>query len=359
MAVLKRNKGPQMEEALRQYFLQSGYFVVRGAKFSYDNYDITDVDLWLYSRPSSFVRERANVDLKNKRTPQAIERIFWTKGLQLVLGLEQSIVATSDKRLSVKTFGEKHDVIVLDGNFLKKLERKYDGESKRITEEKLYHAINSISDNKLSKEWKSKFESSKSIMITTLSYDGGNALLEHCRYFSEQVLFVDLHKELACRILYLLIAYFCICTDFVLRQLTFEERSNKQRMLTEGFRHGSHGEKGTDRLVETAESLLETYLPDGRALGKRLRENVSREFGSIRADILGEYFAKAENAQMLFLTAIDFDRVAYATDFTPPENINTKMKTLLGLILDFSEIERRRIFERFAIGSHTIANLFD
>ena len=204
MGVSKGQKGHQTEEALREYFLHSGYFVIRGAKFHYNNYVITDIDLWLYSRPSSFVRERVNVDIKSKRTPQAIERIFWAKGIQRVLGLEQCIVATTDKRVAVKTFGKEHDVTVLDGNFLDKLLRRYKYDSERMSEETLYNNIKTIKPENKSKDWKGKLEISKSILLNELSFDGCNLLLDACRYFMEEVMAVSEHRTLAGRILCLL-----------------------------------------------------------------------------------------------------------------------------------------------------------
>lgn len=68
------SKGPKMEELLRNYFLKAGYYVVRGVPFIYEGFDITDIDLWLYGRASSVSREITIVDIKNRKTPQAIEK---------------------------------------------------------------------------------------------------------------------------------------------------------------------------------------------------------------------------------------------------------------------------------------------
>ena len=73
-------KGYQMEENLRNYFLEMGYFVVRGVKYNFKDTEGTDIDLFLYNRPTILSRERINVDIKNKKTPQAMERIFVAKG---------------------------------------------------------------------------------------------------------------------------------------------------------------------------------------------------------------------------------------------------------------------------------------
>jgi hypothetical protein len=91
-------KGLVAEEALRCYFRDIGYFAVRGIPLTYKETDVTDVDIWLYVKPTSLTSERACVDVKRKRTPQVMERVLWTKGLKDVLGVDRAIVVTSDDR---------------------------------------------------------------------------------------------------------------------------------------------------------------------------------------------------------------------------------------------------------------------
>ena len=116
-------KGPRMEELLRSYFIKAGYYVARGVPFIYEGFDVTDIDLWLYSRTSSVSREITLVDAKNKKTPQAIERIFWVQGLRIATKATNAVVATTEKRQEVKDFGRDLGIIVLDGTFLNKLEK--------------------------------------------------------------------------------------------------------------------------------------------------------------------------------------------------------------------------------------------
>src|SRR5262245_50281468 len=110
-------KGPSMEEALRYYFIRNGYYTLRSVPFIYREFDVTDVDIWLYERPSAVSRQRIIVDAKNRKTPQAIERIFWTLGLRVALGVEQAIVATTERRPAVAEFGKLKGLVVLDGAF--------------------------------------------------------------------------------------------------------------------------------------------------------------------------------------------------------------------------------------------------
>src|SRR6478752_4141986 len=94
------SKGTDLEETLKVYFWQAGYFAVRGVPFRLDDEDITDVDLWLYERPAALTRRRLLVDAKNKKVPRAAERLVWAKGLQSALGVDGAIVASTDRRTS-------------------------------------------------------------------------------------------------------------------------------------------------------------------------------------------------------------------------------------------------------------------
>ena len=70
-------KGFDLEEALKVYFWQAGYFVVRGIPYRLNGEDVTDIDLWLYERPAASTRRRLIVDIKNRKSPKASERIIW------------------------------------------------------------------------------------------------------------------------------------------------------------------------------------------------------------------------------------------------------------------------------------------
>src|SRR5271166_3979663 len=95
-------KGLDFEEALRAYFWQAGYFVIRGVPYLAAGEFVTDIDLWLYERPAALTRRRLIVDAKNRRSPKVSERIIWSKGLQAALGVDGAIVATTDKRPSAR-----------------------------------------------------------------------------------------------------------------------------------------------------------------------------------------------------------------------------------------------------------------
>ena len=79
--IIQSAKGAVLEEVLRAYFLRAGFFAIRGVTFRFADEDLTDVDLWLYERPTGTSRRVQICDIKYKQRPKAVERIFWTSGL--------------------------------------------------------------------------------------------------------------------------------------------------------------------------------------------------------------------------------------------------------------------------------------
>ena len=218
---IKTNKGQKMEEALRIYFLKSGYYVSRGVPFKYQGFDVTDIDLWLYNRTSSVSREISIVDIKNKKTPQAIERIFWVKGLQLAVKATNALVATTDKRPDVKDFGKDMDVFVLDGSFLNKIQKFEKDIDNRITDEEFWILIGNYSLGKHDGDWKKKLIEAKSLLAIGLNFDNINSLLDTAHCFIEQILTKPSQLEIALRSFYLVCSYIAVNMDYLQRELSF------------------------------------------------------------------------------------------------------------------------------------------
>ena len=62
----RTNRGATLEELLRAFFLRAGFFVVRGVPFEHLGEELTDVDLWLYERPTGTARRVQICDIKSK-----------------------------------------------------------------------------------------------------------------------------------------------------------------------------------------------------------------------------------------------------------------------------------------------------
>src|ERR1043165_9730068 len=113
--------GAGLEELVRDYFARQGFFALRGVSFRFEDEEVTDIDAWFYSRQSASVRTRTIVDIKDKRSPKAFERILWTRGMQLALGCDRAIVAPTDSGPKILRFAHKQRVALLSKDFLNRL----------------------------------------------------------------------------------------------------------------------------------------------------------------------------------------------------------------------------------------------
>lgn len=335
-------KGPDAEEALRNYFLSIGYFVIRGCKFKFNRCDVTDVDLWLYGRSSAISRERMNVDIKNKRSPQALERIFWAKGLQSVLNLDGCIVATNDNRFDVREFGLLHQVKVLDGRFMGRLTKSSRSHLNRITEEKLFSEIEQASLGKLGGDWKGRYEASKTRMLTSLNFDGCNAWLDDIGYFLGQLQSSSSNTTPAWRMIYISCAHFLVSVDFILREHVAVEQEQRRVLLDSGFRYGVAGKSFTEKVGRIAAALVDSFVSQP-GLADTIQLELSQQAAGVKADILAEFFSKGLTQSGLFEAARELEAAAFGIQTPVPSALTATVQSLLGVLADFHGLDRKRV----------------
>ncbi len=335
-------KGAAAEEALRNYFLSIGFFVARGCLFKYNQFDVTDVDLWLYGKSSALSRERLNVDIKNKKTPQALERIFWAKGLQFVLGVEGCIVATTDQRPDVREFGLKHQVRVLDGSFLSRLTKSSRSHLQRITEEQFFEQIDSGSMGKLGGDWKGRYEKSKSRLLDSLTFDGCNAWLIDIGYFFEQLFCSTSNTTPAWRMIYTACSHLVVAIDFILRDHVAIEPDQQKTLLEDGFRYGSAGKLFTEKVGEMISALADSVAAQP-GIADTINHELREQAASVRAEILAEFLSQRPAQRGLFDAARELEAAAFAIQPPMPSNLSASVQSLLGVLADFFGFDRKRI----------------
>lgn len=334
------SKGYLMEELLRNYFLRSGYYVVRGVPFVYEGFDVTDIDLWLYSRTSSVSREVTIVDSKNKKTPQAIERIFWVQGLRIATKATSAIVATTEKRQEVKDFGKDLGIVVLDGHFLQKLISSEKGTYDRISDEEFDAKISEYVLYKLDGNWKGRIKQSKSLLSTTLSFDSCNEWLLHAKFFAEQAITKENQRETALRSMYLICSYIAIGIDYCMKEISFQEPAERSKLIKEGFTYGSKGSMGIKKILNVAIGLVEENAKDGAAVGRQVRINVERQLAMLDTASLGEYFSKNDVARSLFSVAREFEFLAMSREFLGHGEASVELRSMLFCLLDYWRFDR-------------------
>jgi len=334
------NKGHAMEEALRSYFLKAGYYVARGVPFNYEGFDITDIDLWLYGRSSSVTREIIIVDIKNRSTPKAIERIFWVQGLRQATKATTAIVATTDRRQEVKDFGRDLGILVLDGSFLKKLTKSDVTTSERLGEEEFISLIDAYTLGRLDGDWKGKIHLCKSLLSRGLSFDNCNEWLAHAQFFAEQSITKPTQRKIALRCFYSLCSFVAIALDFQLRELSFSEQSERSELIKDGFTYGSKGRVGMKKVLSVAMALVEQHAVDGKLISKQVRSSVESQLSSLNTVVLGEYFSRNDVAKSLFSVAKELEGLALKREFVCHSAASVELRGLISCLLDYFGIDR-------------------
>jgi hypothetical protein len=329
-------KGAAAEEALRNYFLSIGYFVVRGCKFTFNRFDVTDVDLWLYARNSPLSRERICVDIKNKKTPQALERIFWAKGLQAVLEFDACIVATTDTRPDVSEFGLQHNVKVLDGRFLSRLTKSPRSHLERVSEEEFVSDIEGGSLGRLGGDWRGRYETSKSRLLHSLNFDGCNAWLEDISYLLSQAASgIDTR-----RLLYATCSHLLTAMDFVLREFVTADQEKRRQVIERGIRYGMSGQAFTEKVGRMAAALVESVAAQP-GLAETVQQELQAQAAHVRADVLAEYFSKTSAGAGLFEVALAFEAAAFSPKIVAQSALPATSQSVIGVLADFCGVDRK------------------
>jgi hypothetical protein len=329
-----------MEEQLRNYFLKAGYYVIRGVPFIYENFEVTDIDLWLYGRASSVSREVTIVDAKNKRTPQAIERIFWIQGLKKATKANNAIVATTDKRQEVKDFGRDLDIFVLDGVFLDKLKQADKYPNSRLQEEEFINLIESYSLNKLDGDWKGRYRLCKSFLAEGLSFDNCNKWLPEAKFFAEQIITNSTQREIALRCLFIICSFIAIAVDFLLKDFSFFDLEERKKLIKDGFTYGSKGRSGMQNVLDVAMGLVEQNSIDGKSIANQVKQSFEHKISLLPTDILGEYFSSIEVSKSIFLVAKELENLGMQRKFTSYSQASIETRSFILCLLDYWNINR-------------------
>lgn len=335
-------KGFAAEEALRGYFRSIGNFVVRGIPLNYRNYNVTDVDLWLYVKATSLTAERACVDVKRKRTPQAMERVLWTKGLKEVLGVDQAIVVTSDNRPETRDFGAAHGVTILQNPFLQRVVKAFPP-SDRLTEDDLFSLLKTPCVVDSDVDWRRWFRCIKARLLDSLNFDGCNVFLTAAKLLLDECLATGKSSEVPFRLLYAIISYFLICLDYTSRTFVHLEVADRATILTNGFRYGEAGRQRTKEIVQMSLQLLADAGKSELFSAQALHGEFERQVSEYRAEILGEHFAKPESLKNLFTIARSFEDLAYSKTLLRPHESSSEQKGVIGLFCDLLGYGRKKI----------------
>lgn len=332
-------KGPLLEELVRAYFSSQGFFSLRSVPYRYDGDDVTDIDVWLYSRQTLSVRVKGIVDVKNKKSPKAYERVLWVKGLQSALKCDKAVIATTDTNASLVKFARQQEIPVITKYFLERLEKKL-GTSSRLTLEEFIENIQSYSAHKQDGDWLRVLADAKSAVASLNGFPAFNKAMFAFRFFSERAEVRTQNREQAIRCALLTAAISCIALDSAIEGLTFEDVNKKYQGLMNGVTYGDSGDGRVKQSFDMALSALAEGMQNGKAISAQARQNFDKRLSQIRAEIIAEYFSREHNAIPLFVVARELDEAAHSKESLENISLSIEARSILGVFADFIGVKR-------------------
>jgi hypothetical protein len=342
----KGDKGYRLEELLRAYFLRAGFFVVRSVPFQDAGDDLTDIDLWLYERPTGSSRRRQIVDAKSRTRPKAVERLLWTKGLCQLLDVDGAYVATTDARPMLRGISKKLGISVLDGAEIRRI-----GQSDkviypdRISEEDFAKKITSIDKARRSKEFHLQYHDIKFSLIDHFGPGTINRALDSFAFFATSA--VTSHPntdaaEIVLRLTYFAAAIVALSLDYIGSEVAFRAAEERQEALVNAIRFGDIDEKAGFERIRLAMGLLQKYAPTGEATARAVDLAVKQDFKNIPAEIIAEYVVKSTSPEDLFQIARQLEHVAFLNAVTSFDGLGMEDKSFIAMLLDYSGVDRAR-----------------
>lgn len=340
-------KGLELEEALKAYFWQAGYFVVRGIPYRLEGEDVTDIDLWLYERPGALTRRRLIVDVKNRRSPRVSERIVWTKGLQAALGVDGAIVATTDKRPSARQLSKTLNVTLLDGDAVSKLTQSEQlKKTGRLSSVEFDNAVMRIDKGRRSVEWRQNLQDARASLITGMGVQSTNRNLAAGAFFAEQTVLAHPGSEQAqvgLRLFYLTASLAAISLDYVLADQAFRSQDDRRHSIIGGIRFGESEAVAAFATIRAAIGLARKYVENGTAAAKQIEYGFYGDADRIPAEIVADYVARISTSDALFNVAREIERASSSVELPSYDQMTSEAKALLGVFLDFNGISREKI----------------
>lgn len=348
-------KGYALEELLRAYFIRAGVFAVRGVPVRIEGDELTDVDIWLYERPTGSSRRRQIVDAKSKLKPKAVERLFWTKGLCDLLQVDGAYIATTDTRPVLGEISRRLNVSVLDGADLKKISASdkilIPG---RLTEEDIVTSIKKIDQVRRTKKTQNAYIDLKSSLIDNFGAGTVSRALEHLSAFLHDANTCHPESEGAeifLRLAYLSASFCAIAMDYALTKVSFKSLDERRKVLQNVIRYGHDDENQGLENVRVAVALIEKFSINGSAAAQNIMRAAKAEYNKIPAEIISEYVIGHVKMDGLFKLARLMEMRAFSFDLLGFDDLPSEEKSFFAVLLDFLGISRMSVAKSWKLSS--------
>lgn len=336
------DKGGRAEECLAQYFRQMGSFVVRGVPVKEGQEDVTDIDLWVYTRATAHARHVAIVDIKNKKRGKAFERAIWVKGLQIALGADEAIIASQGVKDAAQKFSDRMKVKVIPQSLFDAIIKRYDQDIGRLSTEEVEEQLSEVELDKISvkkKLYLLKSEISSGIDFRTLNIWLDEAA-EFLRHASER----ERRGGPITRAAYFCCSLVAVAADFLGKEHSLSEAAVRQDFFRQGLLFGRTDFDARTAYLQFAEQLVTEFLDPTGSSASQIRSSFDQAVEKMPVQALAEFFSRPHAGSDLLKAAVALEEAAHARALVPPHQLQSvEAKMIIGLVGDYAGLRRRDV----------------
>lgn len=347
-------KGFKTEELIRKYFLQAGFFVVRGPRLKFGATELTNVDLWVYERSATLARRRTVIDIKDKQRPQAAERLFFIQGLGEIIGVEGVGVVTTDKNKHLRSLARKNKVLWIDGDDLQRLKSSNKlAQGERFSDEEFLAIVADVDRARGGRIYRDMIDDMKSAVVDRFGASSANLSLDVFHALTEAAIKSHPGSEPAkalTRISFLAASLVAVALDFASADSALRPLSERRKHMSNSIRFGEDVE-GTYEKLDWAARALREYVDNGSSIANQITTRFDNDVKQVPAEDLAEFVVRLSNTVALFNIARTLEHAAFSTDVVTFDALPTDSKSFVGALLDFAKIDRKKFSEASPVGT--------
>jgi hypothetical protein len=340
--IVQIDKGGEAEEALRHYFRNLGAFVLRGVPLRQGREDITDIDLWTYTRASVHARHIAIIDIKNKRRSKGYERIIWLRGLRSALRADEAIVATNSGRENLKPFADRMGVRLLSHQVFQAVMSHYIGEGSRLSSEELDHIWrNTKLDTPMNLY--GRMRSNLEEVSFGINFSSLNKWIDEAASLMVYALDHERTPGPIYRAVLLCCGLIALGGDYLGKDIVFADLDARKTHFKNGLVFGKSDSSFANSFVNFAEKLVTDFVDSTGASAAAIRHGFARAADDLPVNQFIEFFARPTAGRDLMDAALQLEDAAFARSLPNISSLPTEAKTICLLVADYAGIERRRL----------------
>lgn len=336
------DKGSMAEECLREYFSGLGSYVLRGVPVRQGSENVTDIDLWVYTRATAHSRHVAIVDIKNKKRGKAFERAIWVKGLQSALGADEAIIASQGVKDSAHRFSDQLNVRVISPSVFDAIIKRFSGVNERF------------SADELSMMWKrTEIENSnlhariitvKSEISRQIDFGALNTWVDEAACLLRLAVEREFKPGPFTRAAYLCCSLVAIGADYLGKNHSLSDVTIRREFFRQGMLFGRSARDQSRTYLDFAESIVTEFLDASGSMAAQIRSGFEKSVERMPVQGLVDFFSRPNSGSDLLKAAIALEHACHARNVQAPrELVSLEGKMVIGLISDFAGLRRRDV----------------